>query len=431
MTPAISIENLGKVYRVDRLSPRRGGYSTLRDDVVNLMKAPLRRLRGDAPSRKEDFWALRDISFDVNPGEAVGIIGRNGAGKSTLLKILSRITKPSRGRITTRGRVASLLEVGTGFHAELTGRENIYMNGSILGMSRREIDRSFDAIVDFSGVEQFLDLPVKRYSSGMQVRLAFAVGAHLDPEILIVDEVLAVGDYEFQKKCLGKMDNVVKSGRTVLFVSHNLDAVARLTSRSVLLKAGSVIEDGPSLEVIRSYLSTGSGTDALWEAEGSDPANPVSLRSVRLVDRSGQTCAHFDAADPIEVEITLDSTIHTPAQVAFRLVSGVDGQVILTSGNGDPDNRKCVTLSPGTHQSTCMIAGNLLRPGIYNLLVAINKSQGGQFDLVDQAVAFEVTPVGSLINNDNRLGVIAPSFPWETQRLDSHQAVATRREGLS
>jgi lipopolysaccharide transport system ATP-binding protein len=254
--PAILIEGLGKKYRVTK-GAQQGGYRTLRESLVDVVTAPLRRLRSarDGAERAEDFWALKDVSFEVQPGEAIGIIGRNGAGKSTLLKILSRITKPSSGRAEINGRVGSLLEVGTGFHPELTGRENVYLNGSILGMSRKEIERKFDEIVGFAGVETFLDTPVKRYSSGMYVRLAFAVAAHLEPEILIVDEVLAVGDAEFQKKCLSKMRSVSQTGHTVLLVSHNLVQVESLCGRAIRLKKGQVVGLGRAADQVRDYLA--------------------------------------------------------------------------------------------------------------------------------------------------------------------------------
>jgi lipopolysaccharide transport system ATP-binding protein len=256
MKPAIRIEHLGKCYRVNHAT-QRGGYKTLRESLTGLATAPLQRWRqGGSCGDTEPFWALKDVSFDVQPGEVVGIIGRNGAGKSTLLKILSRITKPSTGRVTLNGRVASLLEVGTGFHPELTGRENIYLNGSILGMKRGEIQRKFDEIVAFAEVEKFLDTPVKRYSSGMYVRLAFAVAAHLEPEILIVDEVLAVGDAEFQRKCLGKMKDISRGGRTVLFVSHNMSAVEAMCNRVSLLHQGKTLFDGPSRSGVQTYLTS-------------------------------------------------------------------------------------------------------------------------------------------------------------------------------
>ena len=255
MKVAIRVENLGKCYRV-ALNQQRDNYRTFRDSIVDAAKAPFRRFMSAGESvRTEDFWALKDVSFDVQPGEVVGIIGRNGAGKSTLLKILSRITKPTNGRIELNGRVGSLLEVGTGFHPELTGRENVYLNGSILGMSKREITTKFDEIVAFAEIDKFLDTPVKRYSSGMYVRLAFAVAAHLNPEILIVDEVLAVGDAAFQKKCLGKMGEVAENGRTVLLVTHQLDAVKRLCRTGVLLERGRVISFADRNVVLEQYLS--------------------------------------------------------------------------------------------------------------------------------------------------------------------------------
>jgi lipopolysaccharide transport system ATP-binding protein len=244
MKPILEVKNISKKYRIQHLA---GGYLSLRERMSGVFRS--------GKSQTEDFWALNDVSFEVNAGESIGIIGRNGAGKSTLLKILSKITPPTRGKIISRGRIASLLEVGTGFHPELTGRENIFFNGSLLGMRRAEIAGKFDEIVDFSGVEKFLDTPLKHYSSGMQLRLAFAVAAFLDPEILIIDEVLAVGDAEFQKKCLGKMEDVSKNGRTVLFVSHDLDAVERLCKHSILLSKGKLFDQGLSDKLIGRYLS--------------------------------------------------------------------------------------------------------------------------------------------------------------------------------
>src|SRR5437870_342733 len=278
----ISVEGLGKMYRLRTGGQRGERYTALRDVITDKTKSLFRR--NGSQLSKEDFWALRNVSFEVRQGEVVGIIGRNGAGKSTLLKILSRITEPTEGKVTLRGRVASLLEVGTGFHPELTGRENIFLNGAILGMSRAEIREKFAEIVAFAETEKFLDTPVKRYSSGMYVRLAFAVAAHLEPEILIVDEVLAVGDAEFQKKCLGKMQEVSKGGRTVLFVSHNMAAIKSLTTRSVVLDAGRVVFDGAAPAAIHAYLR-------LPKSGGAQAANRpwgrglyTAIRSVRLLD---------------------------------------------------------------------------------------------------------------------------------------------------
>ncbi len=260
--PAISIQEMSKVYRID---PATGGAAsrTLQEDLVDFARRPLRR---SASSRKQEIWALRDVSFDVQEGEVIGLIGRNGAGKSTLLKVLSRITEPTSGYADINGRVGALLEVGTGFHTELTGRENIYLSGAILGMRRSEIERKFDQIVEFSGVSQYIETPVKRYSSGMAVRLAFAVAAHLDPEILLVDEVLAVGDASFQKKSLGKMSEVAESGRTVIFVSHNMGAIKNLCTRAILLDGGEVLADGDVNSVVQQYLVS-SSENGEWHTE--------------------------------------------------------------------------------------------------------------------------------------------------------------------
>lgn len=283
MKPIISVEGLGKSYTI-----RHEGqtpYKSLREEIFKLPK----RLLSRGAQSQEEFWALKDVNFDIMPGDRVGIIGRNGAGKSTLLKLLSRITEPTTGRIIMRGRVASLLEVGTGFHAELTGRENIYLNGAILGMTRAEVRRKFDEIVDFAGVEKFLDTPVKRYSSGMYVRLAFAVAAHLEPEILIVDEVLAVGDAEFQKKCLGKMEEVSKGqGRTVLFVSHNMNMIRNLCTRGLLLREGIVgSDDDDIVRVTSAYLQGEKNSTAQWEADAPRQMDCLTPLSMKIVDEDG------------------------------------------------------------------------------------------------------------------------------------------------
>ena len=260
----ISVEGLSKRYRIGH---QLAGQETFREMLGRKARGLLGGGRGELAGAEEDFWALKDVSFEVRQGEALGVIGRNGAGKSTLLKVLSRITPPTEGRVTLRGKVASLLEVGTGFHPELTGRENIFLNGAILGMSRYDIAQRFDEIVDFAEVERFLDTPVKRYSSGMYVRLAFAVASHMEPEILVIDEVLAVGDLVFQKKCLGKMQNVARSGRTVLFVSHNMQTVSGLTDRCLLLENGQVAAQGPTEEVIQRYLANNAGHEAIFSKE--------------------------------------------------------------------------------------------------------------------------------------------------------------------
>ncbi|MGH9901699.1 MAG: ABC transporter ATP-binding protein, partial [Pyrinomonadaceae bacterium] len=287
MPPIIKVENLGKQYRI---GAARAHYATLRDSLMGAVRAPLQRWQRGGRRAADTFWAVKDINFEINQGEVVGIIGRNGAGKSTLLKILSRIVEPTTGGVDLYGRVGSLLEVGTGFHPELTGRENIFLNGAILGMRKAEIERKFDEIVAFAEVEKFIDTPVKYYSSGMYVRLAFAVAAHLEPEILIVDEVLAVGDAAFQKKCLGKMSDVAKRGRTVLFVSHNMVAVRALCGRALRLHEGCLAEDGPAAQVVSRYLGSGriSQAEVVWADPKRAPGNEVfRIRSVRLRDVNG------------------------------------------------------------------------------------------------------------------------------------------------
>ncbi|HZI49043.1 MAG TPA: ABC transporter ATP-binding protein, partial [Pyrinomonadaceae bacterium] len=300
--PIISVQNLSKQYRLGTTS-----YShDLREAFAARLRAPLRFKASDNQTSNQAVWALRNVSFDVEPGEVVGIVGPNGAGKSTLLKILSRITEPTSGRAELHGRVGSLLEVGTGFHPELTGRENIFLNGAVLGMKRVEIERRFDEIVAFAEIDRFLDTPVKRYSSGMYMRLAFAVAAHLDPEILLVDEVLAVGDAQFQAKCLGKMNDVARGGRTVLFVSHNLASVLTLCRRSLLVKDGGIFCDGPSSEVIGQYVNIGATPltgEQIWPDFENAPGNDnIRLHAVRIVS-AGMTTADVDIQKEVHVQV--------------------------------------------------------------------------------------------------------------------------------
>jgi len=301
---AIRVENLGKQYRI---GGRQAGYRTFREALLNSFATPIRWMRGEQTSY-DTFWALNDVSFEIKQGMAVGIIGRNGAGKSTLLKVLSRITKPTKGRVDLYGRVASLLEVGTGFHGELSGRDNIYLNGAILGMSRREIDRKFEEIVDFSGVEKFLDTPVKHYSSGMYVRLAFAVAAHLEPEILVVDEVLAVGDAEFQRKCLGKMEDVAKHGRTVLFVSHNMGAIENLCSSVIILNRGQIVNSGKTIDMVNHYSE-----------KIIDDVISKSTFEERVKNRSGDGRIRFTNFCIKDVNNNLIGVIRSGTDVVFEL----------------------------------------------------------------------------------------------------------------
>jgi lipopolysaccharide transport system ATP-binding protein len=365
---AIVAEGLSKQYRIGQL---QRGYGTLRDALAGAGRRVLDRA-GHVHHRHESIWALDDVSFEVAEGEVLGVIGKNGAGKSTLLKILTRITTPTRGRAEIRGRVGSLLEVGTGFHQELTGRENIFLNGAILGMKRREIQRKLDDIVEFSGVAKFIDTPVKRYSSGMYVRLAFSVAAHLEPEILLVDEVLAVGDAEFQRRCLGRMEDLGASGRTVLFVSHNMPAVARLCDRAVLLRGGRVELVGAAPDVVAHYLQTESGSAStrswpdLAQAPGDDL---VRLRAVRVVDERGEVVEAADVRRPVGIEITFE--VLRDGVPVFPKLKLLDSQGDVAFNALDTRERWHEPSPPGEHVATAWIPGNLLGEGLYTVDVNV------------------------------------------------------------
>jgi len=391
MRPIISIERLGKAYLIGREVDR---HRTFRDALAELVKAPVRRWRERiAPTHatEDAFWALRDVSFEVGRGEVIGLIGRNGAGKSTLLKLLSRITEPTEGRAVLRGRVASLLEVGTGFHPELTGRENIYLNGSILGMSRGEIRRKFDQIVAFSEIEQFLDTPVKRYSSGMYVRLAFAVAAHLEPEILIVDEVLAVGDAQFQKRCLGKMKEVAAGeGRTVLFVSHNMQAVSTLTQRSLLLKKGRIAAAGPTADVISTYLQEGGSTPDMVYCAAASPNAPKITRVELRTSEPNNVQLNGKPMQAI-IEVSTPVPIDT-ARVSFHACNAM-GDPVIHFWAHDPEFPMC--REAGTYRLVCAIPSLRLYMGHYTLRVHFKEFAGGrEFDMVEGVCPFEVVMYG-------------------------------------
>jgi lipopolysaccharide transport system ATP-binding protein len=410
---ALRVEGLGKEYR---LGGPRERYTTLRDRVNKLASAPFRGLRGRGGRSEQNppFWALKDVSFEVRPGEVVGIIGRNGAGKSTLLKILSRIAEPTEGEVDINGRVGSLLEVGTGFHPELTGRENVYLNGAILGMRRSDISRKFDEIVAFAEVEKFIDTPVKHYSSGMYMRLAFAVAAHLEPEILIVDEVLAVGDAEFQKKCLGKMGDVAKGGRTVLFVSHNMSAVRSLCSRAIVLRAGQATFDGATAEAVSVYLDQPEDLQAEWRDDrtgSAEPTGDVRLVGVRVRRVDGPVAARLAAFEPFEIEIDYSVSRPTLCQIAFR-VNQDDGETVFTTGDGDRGNTFCQSRLPGRWRARVRIPGHLLAPGRYHLLLAVNRPNEAAHDLLEKVLHFEVDAIGSLRQIDGRYGAVVPLLDW-------------------
>jgi lipopolysaccharide transport system ATP-binding protein len=384
MKPIIEIHNLGKRYRI---GGEREQYLSLRDEIAKKLSPAARR----AHAARDEFWALKDVSFEVQQGEAVGIIGRNGAGKSTLLKILSQITPPTEGRIVMRGRVASLLEVGTGFHPELTGRENIYLNGAILGMTRREIARKFDEIVAFAEIDRFLETPVKRYSSGMYVRLAFAVAAHLEPEILVVDEVLAVGDAEFQKKCLGKMGEVARGGRTVLFVSHNMAAVERLCRSATLLRDGTVCASGTAQDVITEYVS-GLGRQLtasadLWNHPGRVSGSTRIMRAVRLEGDGDSPVTTVPMGSSLRISLLVDplEPLHRPA-IGIG-VNSAAGQRLFTVGSRYADWD--VDRVSGPTWVTCELPNLALMPGRYYMKVALGIAQE-DLDTIENAAAFDV-----------------------------------------
>lgn len=430
---AIRTRNIGKQYHIG--GPKKK-YPTFRAQISDAVAAPFRRtaklLKGQATGAAELdelIWALEDISFDVKHGEVVGIIGRNGAGKSTLLKIISRITEPTTGYIDLYGRVGSLLEVGTGFHLELTGRENIYLNGSILGMKRVEIDRKFDEIVDFSEVEKFIDTPVKHYSSGMLVRLAFSVAAHLDPEILIVDEVLAVGDTRFQKKCMNKMGDVGQQGRTVLFVSHNMAAITRLCERVILLDEGKLLDDGAPHNVVSSYMNADQGTSA--QREWPDPAkapsgDAVRLCAARIRTEDGQISDAIDIRYPVILEMEYE--VLKPGYVLLPHYHLFNEQGIYVFTTFDQDSTWRNRPRPvGCYVSQAVIPGNFLSEG--TLFVHANMSTLDphifQFSGAD-AVAFQV--IDSMDGDSARGdwggslgGAVRPLLKWNTQTVSNGQ----------
>jgi lipopolysaccharide transport system ATP-binding protein len=421
MSVAVRIENVGKRYRIGALHP---GYMTFRELLGDVVTAPLRRLRGGgAGEEQRAFWALRGVNLEVRQGELVGIIGHNGAGKSTLLKVLSRVTRPTTGEVEIRGRVGSLLEVGTGFHPDLTGRENVYLSGAILGMRRAEIERKFSEIVAFAELEKFIDTTVKFYSSGMYVRLAFSVAAHLEPEILIMDEVLAVGDAAFQQKCLDKMAEVRRAGRTVFFVSHNMPAVTRLCRRVVLLEAGSVAADGEPHEVVNRYLSSGWRTGALREWGEDAPGDAAArLRRVRVADESGRTTVAADIRRPVRLEITYD--VLEPGHVLAPVVelANEGGTVVFgTHDTGEEWRRR--ERPPGRYTSEVTIPGNLLAEGSFVAHVSLMSHFPSTVlhAHATNAVAFQVVDAagGDSARGDYvgpLPGVVRPLLAWATRR---------------
>ncbi len=409
MQPLIKIENVSKAYRLGQI-----GTGTFNEDLriwwskVRHKPHPLLRLDHEDHRYRTDetIWALKDINLQVEEGEALGIIGRNGAGKSTLLKVLSRVTAPTSGEIKVKGNIASLLEVGTGFHPDLTGEENIYLNGAIMGMSRKEVRRKFDEIVDFAGVEQYIDTPVKRYSSGMYVRLAFAVAAHLDPEILLVDEVLAVGDAEFQKKCLGKMGRVSKEGRTVLFVSHNMAAIETLCPRCILINSGSIVKSGPTNEVVNDYLF-------MHKTEGKVFSGII--KQIVSLDENSRPASVLKAGQPIRLQIHMDlgeQDVKTPLIIVG--FNNTLGQRIFTVGTDYSTSR--LPALEGKVAIECRIPSEALMPGEYTLKMILARNMAEPLDTVEDAAALSIEATdffgtGKLPTSTQ--GVVMVQSDWE------------------
>jgi lipopolysaccharide transport system ATP-binding protein len=433
MEVAIKVEEISKVYRIGL---KEKIHDSLGSALIDFIKSPFsnyktHRALYDFRDIKKNpgkdpgniLWALKDISFEVKQGEIIGIIGRNGAGKSTLLKILSKITTPSSGRAEVYGRISSLLEVGTGFHPELSGRENVYLNGTILGMRKREVDRKFDEIVSFSGVEKFIDTPVKRYSSGMKVRLGFAVAAHLEPDILIIDEVLAVGDAEFQKKCLNKMEDVGRNGRTVLFVSHNMPAVARLCGRSLLIEGGELIEDGRSDDVVKNYLCSGLGTMGAKEWNDLDTApggEKARLRAVRVRSEDGEITDSIDIRKPLRIEMEYDLLQSDQVLLPIFNLKNERGQDVFVTVDQDPTWRRRPR-PQGRYISTVWIPGNLLAEGMIFVICCLMTSNPESTLFVERnAVAFMVVDSqdGDSARGDYTRsipGIVRPLLQWSTE----------------
>ena len=413
---SITVRNLGKRYRI---GAKQTASTGLGGRLRSAAASPFSYLfwSMQKPSEEEILWALNDVSFDVHEGEVLGIVGRNGAGKSTLLKILSQITEPSTGEAIIYGRVGCLLEVGTGFHQELTGRENVYMNGAILGMTKAEIDRKFDEIVAFSDVERFIDTPVKRYSSGMKVRLAFAVAAHLEPEVLVIDEVLAVGDAEFQRKCLGKMENIASQGRTVLFVSHNMPAVTRLCTRAILLENGRLLEDGAPNDVVATYLdrTRKTGAQRVWSLDEAPGSVELKLTSVMLTNIDGESIAVASVAEPLRLRF---GYYVAEAGLRFRVVAKFYTQGVVAFVSIEPTETERSQV--GVYYSSVVLPPHLLAEGEYTIGVSCFTSRGRKlhYILEDDVIAFQaVDPLTGLSARGDYAeamgGVVQPLLQWQ------------------
>lgn len=418
---AIKAEGLSKQYRIGKKQER---YKALRDVMTDAALAPFRRvgklLQGQATGAADmdqTIWALRDASFEIKYGEVVGVIGRNGAGKSTLLKILARITEPTTGFAEIHGRVGSLLEVGTGFHNELTGRENTYLNGAILGMKKYDIDRKFDEIVDFAELEKFIDTPVKHYSSGMYLRLAFAVAAHMDPEILLVDEVLAVGDASFQKKCLSKIDEVARGGRTVLLVSHNMSAITRLCHKAIRFDGGILIDQGGSQQVVNNYLARNQGSTSNCTLS-ADPSKPMRLREITVLNHCGKPSSQVEMTKPFRVRVVYDvnCTVTSAHVICFFHTS--DGTMVFGSGDADTSPERLNVRKPGMYKAEFEVPAFLLGDGQYYIAVSLSVPFQIIYDRHEPVLSFSVVDNNSIRGtwmHTRRPGILGIELPWEYQ----------------
>jgi lipopolysaccharide transport system ATP-binding protein len=435
MKPIIKVENISKQYHI---GGREASHDTLREMLSYKIRSPFRRFReGESGARARTIWALKDINFEVQPGEMVGLIGHNGAGKSTLLKVLSRITEPTTGRIELYGRIGSLLEIGTGFHPELTGRENLYLNGAILGMKRDEIERKFDEIVAFSEIEKFIDTPVKRYSSGMYLRLAFSVAVHLQPEILVLDEVLAVGDSAFQVKCFNKMQDIRGEGRTIIFVSHNMQAITRICKRVIYLSEGCILNDGPAHEIASTYLSShlSKSAEIKWENLSEAPGNDIArLCAVRVRTEEGETMDVADISKPVGVEMEYEVLEPGHVLVPNFHFFNEEGIYLFVIGDRDPEWRARAR-ERGRYVSTGWIPGNFLSEGTVIVDAALS-TPNPVFVHFNQreAVAFQVidNPDADTARGEYQgpmAGVVRPIFNWTTQFKPRAEAAAPAMRG--
>jgi lipopolysaccharide transport system ATP-binding protein len=411
---AISVQGLGKRYRLGESQP----YRRLGETITRAVTAPFRR-GSRTRTKREILWAIRDVSFTVREGEIVGVIGANGAGKSTLLSILARITRPTEGRAEIFGNVGSLLEVGTGFHPELTGRENVFLNGAILGMTKKEITRKYEEIVDFAQIEQFMDTPVKHYSSGMRVRLAFSVAAHLEPEILFIDEVLSVGDAEFQAKCLRKMEEVAGAGRTVLFVSHNMGSITDLCTRCIWIDHGTVKTDGDPHQVVETYLTQGFSGLSRWEHPAGDACGrDVRIAALEILTPDGSPDASVPFDQPVRIRVETEFRQQMRGVGFMIRIRDMSGTTVLATSNRDVDLGHA-DMETGRHRFVVEVPAALLRPGRY-MITAVAKLRRTKLDEHEHALGFDILPIGLA---KAREGVITPMLPWVPEDVPADRSV--------